>query len=113
MRRNGLSGSKSAIPQRFTHNMARLAEEAGKAASIFWQPRLSESTQFPLHDGLAPALLALAQLQRAWGRQPYKAFEAQLALWNSCFDLWHSSVCRFMGLENGGARECMQDSFWG
>src|SRR4051812_15693238 len=91
-------------PQRFAHNMARLAEEAGKAASIFWQPRLSESTQFPLHDGLAPALMALAQLQRAWGRQPYKAFEAQLALWNSCFDLWHSSVCRFMGLENGGAR---------
>src|SRR3954463_9555806 len=88
-------------PQRFTHNMARLAEEAGKAATVFLQPRLSESTQFPLHDDLAPALMALAQLQRAWLRQPYKVFEAQVALWNSWSDLWHSSVCRLMGLQNG------------
>ena len=90
-------------PQRFAHNMARLADETGKAASIFLQPRLSESTQFSLHDDLAPALRILAQLQRAWLRQPYKAFEAQLALWNSWFDLWHSSVCRLMGLQNGQA----------
>src|SRR5215207_11719343 len=89
--------------QRFAHNMARLAEETGKAASIFLQPRASESTHFTLHDDLAPALGALAQLQRAWWRQPNKAFQVQVALWISCFDLWHSSLRRFMGLENGEA----------
>src|SRR5215210_7445942 len=90
-------------PQRFAHNIAQLAQEAGKAASILLQPRASESTHFTLHDDLAPALGTLAQLQRAWWRQPYKAFEAQVTLWTSCFDLWHSSLCRFMGLQNGRA----------
>src|ERR671921_1443193 len=85
-------------PQRFAHNMARLAEETGKAASVFMQPRATSPTQFTLHNDLAPALGTLAQLQRAWLRQPYKAFEAQVALWNSCFDVWNSSVRRFMGL---------------
>src|SRR3954462_961186 len=90
-------------PQRFAHNIAQLAQEAGKAASILLQPRASASTHFTLHDDLAPALGTLAQLQRAWWRQPYKAFEAQVTLWNSCFDLWHSSMYRFMGLQNGRA----------
>src|SRR5215212_7640061 len=87
-------------PQRFAHNMARLAEETGKAASVFMQPRATNPTQFTLHSDLAPALRTLAQLQQAWLRQPYKVIEAQTALWNSYVDLWHSSVCRFMGLEN-------------
>src|SRR5829696_4542739 len=91
-------------PQRFAHNMARLAEETGKAASVFMQPRATNPTQFTLHNDLAPALRTLAQLQRAWLRQPYKVFEAQAALWNGCFDLWHSSMRRFMGLENSGTR---------
>src|SRR5215211_6116855 len=91
-------------PQRFAHNMARLAEETGKAASVFMQPRATNPTQFTLHNDLAPALRTLAQLQRAWLRQPYKVFEAQAALWNDCFDLWHSSMRRFMGLENGEER---------
>src|SRR5918995_4959915 len=88
-------------PQRFAYNIARLLEEAGKAATVFLQPHAINPTHFTLHDDLAPALKTLAQLQRAWLRQPYKAFEAQVTLWNSCFDLWHSSLCRFMGLQNG------------
>src|SRR5215217_50567 len=90
-------------PQRFAHNMARLVEETSKAATIFWQPHAANPRQFTLHHELAPALGALAQLQRAWFRQPCKVFEAQIALWSSCFDLWHSFLCRFMGLENGDA----------
>src|SRR5215207_5273264 len=91
-------------PQRFAHNMARLVEETGKAATVFLQPHAIQPTHVSLHDDLAPALRTFAQLQRAWLRQPYKVFEAQVALWNSCFDLWNSSVCRFMGLQNGEAK---------
>src|SRR4051812_274778 len=29
---------------------------------------------------------------------------SHVALWTSWFDLWHSSLCRFMRAENGGAR---------
>ena len=90
-------------PQRFAHNMARLSEEAGKAAAIFLQPHATNLTHFTLHDDLAPALRTLAQLQRAW-LQPYKVLEAQVGLWNNCLELWHSSMRRFMGLENGEAR---------
>jgi hypothetical protein len=91
-------------PQRFAQNMARLAEEAGKAAAIFMQPYATNPTRFTLHDDLAPALGTLAQLQRAWLQRPDKVLAAQFALWNSCFDLWHSSMRRFMGLENGEGR---------
>jgi polyhydroxyalkanoate synthase subunit PhaC len=90
-------------PQRFAHNMARLVEEAGKAAAIFMQPHEINPTHFTLHHDLAPALTTMAQLQRACLQQPYTVLEAQVALWISCFDLWHSSMRRFMGLENGEA----------
>src|SRR5215211_354094 len=70
-------------PQRFAHNMGRLVEETSKAATIFWQPHAANPRQFTLHHELAPALGALAQLQRAWLRQPYKVFETQVALWSS------------------------------
>ena len=43
-------------PQRFAHNMARLVEEAGKAAAVFLQPHAINPTHFTLHDDLAPAL---------------------------------------------------------
>jgi polyhydroxyalkanoate synthase len=91
-------------PQRFAHNIARLAEEAGKAAAVFLRPLAINPTHFTLHEDLAPALTTLAQLQRAWLQQPHKVLEAQVALWISCSDLWHSSMRRFMGLENGDAR---------
>ena len=91
-------------PQRFAHNMARLAEEAGKAAAVFLQPHAINPTHFTLHDDLAPALRTLAQLQRAWLQQPHKVLDAQVALWNNCLDLWHSSMRRLMGLESGEAK---------
>jgi len=91
-------------PQRFAQNMARLAEEAGKAAAIFMQPYAINPTRFNLHDDLAPALGTLAQLQRAWLQRPDKVLAAQVELWNNCFDLWHSSMRRFMGLESGEGR---------
>ncbi|GEO17831.1 class I poly(R)-hydroxyalkanoic acid synthase [Microvirga aerophila] len=91
-------------PQRFAHNMAQLAEEAGKAAAVFLQPHAINPTRFTQPDDFAPAFRILAQLQQAWLQQPHKVLEAQVALWISCFDLWHSSMRRFMGLENGHAR---------
>lgn len=91
-------------PQRFAHNMARLGEEAGKAAAVFLQPHAVNPTHFTLYDDLAPALTTLAQLQRAWLQQPYKVLDAQVALWNNYLELWHSSMRRIMGLETGEAR---------
>jgi polyhydroxyalkanoate synthase len=91
-------------PQRFAHNMARLSEEAGKAAAVFLQPHAAGPTHFTLYDDLVPALTTLAQLQQAWLQQPHKMLEAQGALWNNCLELWQSSMRRFMGLENGEAR---------
>src|SRR4051794_28522200 len=84
LRRRGPLGFEVRNSQRFAHNMARLVEEAGKAATLLLQPRATNPTHVTLHDDLAPALRTFAQLQRAWLRQPYKAFEAQGALWNSC-----------------------------
>src|SRR5215218_2912932 len=90
-------------PQRFAHNMARLMEEAGNAAAVFLHPN-ANPTHFALHNDLAPILRTLMPLQHAWLQQPYTALEAQGALGISWFDLWHSSMRRFMGLESGEAR---------
>ncbi|WP_237050539.1 PHA/PHB synthase family protein [Microvirga ossetica] len=84
--------------------MARLSEEAGKAAAVFLHPHAINLTHFTLHDDLAPALKTLSQLQQAWLQQPHKVLEAQVVLWNNCLELWHSSMCRLMGLENGDVR---------
>ena len=91
-------------PQRFAHNMARLVEEAGKASAVLLRPHAISPTHFTLHDDLAPALRTLAQLQRAWVQQPHRVLEAQVALWNNCLELWHSSMRRLMGLETGEAK---------
>src|SRR3954468_20426652 len=91
-------------PQRFAHNMARLVEETSRAATFFVQPHAGNPPHLALHDNLAPAFGAFAPVQQALLRQPCKVFEAQIAFWSSCFDLWHSFLCRFMGLENGDAK---------
>src|SRR5215218_4432220 len=91
-------------PQRFAHNMTRLGEEAGKAASVLLRPRAVNPAHFTLYDDLAPVLRTLVQLQGAWVQQPYKVLEAQVALWNNCLELWQSSMRRFMGLKNGQAK---------
>jgi polyhydroxyalkanoate synthase subunit PhaC len=63
-------------PQRFAQNMARLMEEAGKAAAVFMQPHTLNPTHHTLHDDLALALTTLAQVQRAWLQQPCTVLEA-------------------------------------
>src|SRR4051794_7081616 len=88
-------------PQRFAHNMARLVEETSRAATFFVQPHAKNPPHLILHGNLAPAFGAFAPVQQALLRQPCTVFEAQVAFWSSCFDLWHSFLCRFMGLENG------------
>jgi polyhydroxyalkanoate synthase len=91
-------------PQRFAQNMARLIEEAGKASAVLLRPHATNPTHFTLHDEFAPVLRTLTQLQRAWMQQPNRVLEAQVALWNNSLELWHSSMRRFMGLDNGEAK---------
>jgi polyhydroxyalkanoate synthase len=91
-------------PQRFAHNMARLVEETGKAATVFMKPHTIKSKHFTLHHDLAPVFGTLAQVQQAWLRQPQRMFEVQIKLLCSCFDLWHSSMFRSMRLAEGGKR---------
>src|SRR5262245_25499630 len=86
-------------PQRFARNMARLVDEAGKAATVM-QPHIIPG-HFTLNGDLAPIFRTLIQLQQAWLRQPQKLFEAQFKLWHSYLDLWHSSMLRLIGLKDG------------
>src|SRR3954465_14452823 len=75
-------------PQRFVHNMARLVEETGRAATVFMKPH-SMTGHFTLHDDLPHIFRTLAQLQQAWLRKPHKLFQAQIKLWYSYLDPWH------------------------
>src|SRR5919199_293915 len=79
--------------------MARFVEEAGRAASVYLQPR--EPSGAPkrslVTDEIVQVVKTLAQVQEAWLRRPDKALEAQRALWRSYLDLWAASMRRLMG----------------
>ena len=86
-------------PQRLAQNMARFVEEAGRAASVYLQPR--EPSGAPkrslVTDEIVQVVKTLAQVQEAWLMRPDKALEAQRALWRSYLDLWAASMRGLMG----------------
>src|ERR671932_593371 len=86
-------------PQRLAQNMARFVEEAGRAASVYLQPRQPSGApkRSLVTDEIVQVVKTLAQVQEAWLRRPDKALEAQRALWRSYLDLWAASMRRLMG----------------
>ncbi|MCP4384186.1 MAG: class I poly(R)-hydroxyalkanoic acid synthase, partial [Hyphomicrobiales bacterium] len=84
-------------PEAFAHNIARMMEEAGKAASAYLKPREEGKASFEVPDGVRDITKTLAQVAEYWLSDPERAISAESRLITNYIDLWSNSLKRMMG----------------
>ena len=83
-------------PEALARNLARVVEEAGKAASAYLKPREEGKASFNVTD-LGDIIKSLTKVGEYWLADPERTLEAERRLWSGYFDLWSSSMKRMMG----------------
>ncbi len=86
-------------PEQFTKNLAKIVEEAGKAASAYLRPR-EHGREESSTEQVNQMVRTLGKVGEYWTSDPQRAMEAQTRLWGRYMDLWGSSVRKMMGEEN-------------
>src|SRR5262245_52656088 len=84
-------------PEALARNLARVVEEAGKAASAYLKPREEGKASFDFADSLGDVFKVLTKVGEYWLADPERTVEAERRLWLGYFDLWSSSMKRMMG----------------
>jgi polyhydroxyalkanoate synthase len=84
-------------PEALARNLARVVEEAGKAASAYLKPREEGKVSFDFSDSLADVIKSLTKVGEYWLTDPERTLEAERRLWAGYLDLWSSSMKRMMG----------------
>jgi len=85
-------------PDTFAHNLARVVEEMGKAASAYLKPR--EEGKAPVEDfadSIGEVVRTLGKVSQYWLGEPERTAEAQQRLLSGYMTLWTSSLLRMMG----------------
>ena len=81
-------------PETFAHNLARIVEEAGKAASAYLKPREEGKESIAVDDFVEDAIKTLAKVGEYWMSAPERAVEAQTRLFSAYMDIWSNSIRR-------------------
>ncbi len=68
-------------PEAFARNLARMLEEAGKAASAYLKPRESGKQPFEFGDSLTDIVRTLTKVADYWLAEPARTLEAQNRLY--------------------------------
>ncbi len=84
-------------PEAFAVNLARVLEEAGKAASAYLRPREEGKLSFDFSDNLTDVVKTLTKVGEYWIATPERAVEAQNRLFTGYLNLWSASLRRMMG----------------
>src|SRR5690349_9777997 len=84
-------------PEALAHNLARVVEEAGKAAAAYLKPREEGKEPLDLSEGIGDFIKTIAKVAEYWLAEPQRALEAERKLWAGYLDLWSSSLKRMMG----------------
>jgi polyhydroxyalkanoate synthase len=92
---NGAYGIRD--PEALAHNLARVVEEAGKAASAYLKPREEGKASLGLSDGFGEIVKTMAKVVEYWMVEPERTVVAERRLWAGYLDLWTSSLKRMMG----------------
>ncbi len=83
--------------ERFSHNLARLVEQSGRALAAYLRPR----EQGRIHDDLAPEIgevaKTLGQVAEYWLSDPQRTAELQNRLGKTYLELWAASAKRLTG----------------
>ena len=107
-------------PELFALNLARMVEEAGKAASAWVTPREKGEVRDSVAEPMADMVKTFSKLSEYWLSDPKRALEAQTRLFSDYMDVWANAIRRVGGEndiveavkpERGDKR--FQDPEWG
>ena len=83
-------------PEKFATNLARVVEEAGKAASAYLRPRENGKDDAGV-ETINQMVRTFGKVGEYWASDPARAMDAQTRLWGSYMNLWGQSVRKMMG----------------
>jgi polyhydroxyalkanoate synthase len=107
-------------PERFALNLARVVEQAGKAASAWAEPRERGEVRDSVAEPMADMVKTFSKLTEYWLADPKRALEAQTRLFAGYMNVWASAIHRVGGVEDDAAGikpergdKRFQDPEWG
>ena len=83
----------------FSHNLARLVEEGGRALAAYLKPREQGRDDGEFADEVTEVVKTLGQVAEYWLADPQRTVEVQTRLGKAYLDLWASAVKRLAGEE--------------
>ena len=92
-------------PEAFARNLARMVEEAGKAASAYLKPREEGKVPVDFAESVNEVVKTLAKVGEYWLSEPERALEAQSRLMVGYMSLWATALKRMMGESTAPAAE--------
>ncbi len=106
-------------PERFALNLARMIEQAGKAAAAWAEPREKGEVRDSVAEPVTDMVKTFSKLTEYWLSDPQRALEAQTKLFAGYMNVWANAVQRASGEqtedavqpEKGDKR--FQDPEWG
>jgi polyhydroxyalkanoate synthase len=95
-------------PEAFAHNVARMLEELGKAASAWLEPREKGEVVDTVSEPMTDMVKTFSKVGEYWLSDPKRAIEAQTSLLTSYFGMWSESINR-MSSEDATPRAKTKD----
>ena len=92
-------------PERFALNMARMIEQAGKAASAWAEPREKGEVRDSVAEPVVDMVKTFSKLSEYWLADPQRALEAQTRLFSGYMTVWANAIQR-----TGNAAENTEDA---
>jgi polyhydroxyalkanoate synthase subunit PhaC len=83
--------------EEFSHNLARLVEEGGRALAAYLKPRENGRDNRELAEEMNEVVKTLGQVAQYWMADPQRTLELQARLANAYLDLWASATKRLAG----------------
>jgi len=90
-------------PQKFALNMARVMEEAGKAAAAWSGPRQKGEAHDAVSEPVVDLVKTFSKLTEYWLSDPSRALEAQTRLFSGYMGIWANSLRKWGGEPGAGA----------
>ncbi|TPK61592.1 class I poly(R)-hydroxyalkanoic acid synthase [Mesorhizobium sp. B2-4-19] len=81
-------------PERFALNMARMIEQAGKAASAWAEPRERGEVRDHVAEPVVDMVKTFSKLSEYWLADPQRALEAQTRLFAGYMTVWANAIQR-------------------
>ncbi|MBZ9677204.1 class I poly(R)-hydroxyalkanoic acid synthase [Mesorhizobium sp. ES1-1] len=81
-------------PERFALNMARMIEQAGKAASAWAEPREKGDVRDSVAEPVVDMVKTFSKLSEYWLADPQRALDAQTRLFSGYMTVWANAIQR-------------------